>query len=119
MAGQARTGLATRRKPDPSLGPREAARPARSRRHQPRELLSKGTAPAGTMMAVEASDAQVQRHGLTDARQIDRTTFIAAMNGRAGRATRRTPATNTPRMGDDDETTVAPDDALDRAAREE
>ena len=39
------------------------------------------------MRPVEASDAQTQRHGLTDARQIGRTAFIAAVNGRAGRAT--------------------------------
>jgi hypothetical protein len=70
------------------------------------------------MMAVEASDAQAQRHGLTDARQIGRTAFIAAVNGRAGRATGRTPATNTLRMGDDDEMAVGPEDALDGAARQ-
>lgn len=69
-------------------------------------------------MAVEAPDAQVQRHRLTNARQIGRTAFIAAVNGRAGRATGRTPATNALRMGDDNETTVAPDDALNRAARQ-
>lgn len=118
VAGQACTGLATRRKPDAGLSLCEAAGPACSRRHQLREWLREGAAAAGTMMAVEASDAQAQRHGLTDAWQIGRTAFIAAVNGRAGRATGRTPATNALRMGDDDETTVAPDDALDRAARQ-
>lgn len=69
-------------------------------------------------MAVEASDAQAQRHGLTDARQIGRAAFMAAVNGRAGRATGRATPMHTPRMGEDDKTTVAPDDALDGAARQ-
>lgn len=104
MAGQARTSLAAGRKPDPTLGLREAARPTRSRRHQPREWRGEGTAAAGGMKAVEASDAQAQRHGPTKAWQIGRTVFVAAMNDRVGRAAGRTPTANMPRMGDDDET---------------
>ena len=118
MAGQARAGLATDRKPDPGLGLGKATGPSRSRRHQPREWLSEGPAAAGAMMAVKASNAQAQRHGLTDAREIGRMAFIAAVNGSAGRAAGRTSAMNTTRMGDDDETTAALDDALDRAARQ-
>lgn len=118
MAGQARASLATCRKPDPGLDLRKAAGPSRSRWHQPREWLSEGAAAASVMMAVEASDAQAQRHGLTNARQIGRTAFIAAVNGSAGRATGWTSAMNTARMGNDDETNAALDDALDGAARQ-
>ncbi|GAN52255.1 hypothetical protein ME121_6381 [Methylobacterium sp. ME121] len=118
MAGQARTGLTPCRNPDPSLGLREAARPACSRRHQLREWLSEGATAEGTIMAVEASDAQAQRHGLTNARQIGRTESIAAVNGRAGRVTGWATAMHTPRMGEDDKTTVATDDALDGTARQ-
>ena len=107
VAGLACTGLATGCKPGAGLSLREAAGPACSRRHQLRERLREGAAAAGTMMAVEAPDAQVQRHRLTNARQIGRTAFIAAVNGRTGRATGRTPAMNTLRMGDDGGTTVA------------
>jgi len=118
MVGQARTGLATRRKPDAGLGLCAAARPACSRRHQLREWFGEGATATGATRAVKASDAQTQRHGLTDARQIGRAAFIAAVNGRADRATGWATPMHTLRMGEDDRTTVPPDDALDGAARQ-
>lgn len=44
--------------------------------------------------------------------------FIAAVNGKAGRATGWATPMLTPRMGEDDNTTVASDDALDVATRQ-
>lgn len=96
MASQARTGLATGGKPYSNLDLREVVRPARSRPYRPWEWLGEGTAAAGGMTAVEASNAQVQRRWLNNARQIGQTAFIAAVKGRTGRAARRTPAPNTP-----------------------
>ncbi len=106
------------RKPGSGPGLCDAARPACSRRYQLRESLSEGETAAGKIMAVEAPDAQKQRHVLADARQIGWTAFKAAVNGRAGRATGCATPMRTPRMGKDDKTTVALHDALDGAARQ-
>ncbi|GJE04671.1 hypothetical protein GMJLKIPL_6635 [Methylobacterium isbiliense] len=118
VAGQARTGLRAGCKPNPCLGLSEAACPSGSWRHQPWERLGEGAAVAGGMTAVEASDAQAQRHGLAEARQIGGTAIVAAVNGGTGRATGGTSSLSAAHMGEDDEVIGAPGDALDGAARQ-